>query len=357
MATPNSTLEWTARGRTVAWLAALAGGAAWLGGDENARLAAAMLAAPVVVDFVAKQRRLHYTAVRVAPRTTTAGAVYTEVVTVEHRGRRSLRHCQLSEPRTMRHEPPSLLPTLAPFEPQRVEVRQRSVVRSHVVERVFLLESRWPLGMFATRSVVSADAELITEPARVALRADVLEAAADAEVAPVDRTRMPGQEFYALREHTLDEDARGVHALRSAALGTLVRRVTRGRMPRTIGVVLDLRRPPGTPRGRGMRRGEWSLGACATLVDALHRQGADVQVLVVDETPEIVEVRGPAQLTELLTLLSEATLCRHAPIAGGLLDDLRTLAHCYWIPAGGFVRAPELDALPEGATLVEEDRS
>ena len=89
MATPNSTLEWTARGRTVAWLAALAGGAAWLGGDENARLAAAMLAAPVVVDFVAKQRRLHYTAVRVAPRTTTAGAVYTEVVTVDAVGRGS----------------------------------------------------------------------------------------------------------------------------------------------------------------------------------------------------------------------------------------------------------------------------
>ena len=68
MATPNSTLEVTARGKIVLWLAALAGGAAWLGDDENARLAAAMLAAPLVVDFVAKQRRLHFTSIRLAPR-------------------------------------------------------------------------------------------------------------------------------------------------------------------------------------------------------------------------------------------------------------------------------------------------
>ena len=67
MATPNTTLELTARGKVVLWLAGLAAGAAWLGGDENARLAAAMLAAPLVVDFVAKQRRLHHTSVRVTP--------------------------------------------------------------------------------------------------------------------------------------------------------------------------------------------------------------------------------------------------------------------------------------------------
>lgn len=357
MATPNSTLEVTARGKIVLWLAALAGGAAWLGDDENARLAAAMLAAPLVVDFVAKQRRLHFTSIRLAPRTTTAGAVYRESVTVEHRGRRPLRHCQLHEPRSMRGAAPALLPTLAPFAPQRVELQQRSVVRSHILERVFVLESQWPLGMFATRSVVSAQAELITEPARVALRADVLDAASDAEVAPVDRSQLPGPEFYALREHGVDEDARGVHALRSAALGTLVRRVTRGRMPRTVGVVLDLRRAPGTPRGHGLRRCEWSLGACATLVEELHRRGAEVQVLVVDATPEVLTVRGPAQLTQLCTLLSEAGLARHAALDADLLDEVGALTHCYWVPAGGFVRAPELAALPGQATLVEEERA
>ena len=356
MATPNSSLELTARGKVVLWLAGLASGAAWLGGDSNARLAAAMLAAPIVVDFVAKQRRLHFTSVRVAPRTTTAGAIYTESVVVEHRGRRPLRHCQLHEPRSMRGEAPTLLPTLTPFAEQRIEMRQRSMVRSHVLERVFILESQWPLGMFATRSVVSSEAELITEPARVPLRADVFDAAAEAEISPVERSQLPGPEFYALREHNVEEDARGVHALRSAALGTLVRRVTRGRMPRMIGVVLDLRRAPGTPRGRGLRRCEWSLGACATLVHELHRRGSEVRVLVLDATPESFDVRGPAQLTELMTLLSEASLASNAPVADELLEGLEALVHCYWIPAGGYLRAPELQALPGRVTLLEEER-
>ena len=192
---------------------------------------------------------------------------------------------------------------------------------------------------------------------RVALRADVLDAASEAEIAPVDRSQLSGPEFYALREHGVDEDARGVHALRSAALGTLVRRVTRGRMPRTVGVVLDLRRAPGIPRGHGLRRCEWSLGACATLVEELHRRGAEVQVLVVDATPEIMTVRGPAQLTKLCTLLSEAGLARHTAVDSDLLEEVGALTHCYWIAAGGFVRAPELAALPGQATLVEEERA
>jgi hypothetical protein len=30
--------------------------------------------------------------------------------------------------------------------------------------------------------------------------------------------------------------------------------------------------------------------------------------------------------------------------------------HCYWIPACGYVRAPELQALPGRVTLLEEER-
>ena len=354
MATPNSSLELTPRGKAVVWLAVLAGGAAWLGDDENARVAAALLAAPVVVDFVAKQRRLHFTTIRVAPRTTMAGALYTERVCVEHRGRRPLRHCRMREPRTMRGEPAALLPTLTPFRSQPLELRQRSAVRSHVLERVFVLESEWPLGMFASRSVVSAAAELITEPARVPLRADVLDAAAEAESPPIDRAPLEGPEFYALREHTADEDARGVHALRSAALGTLVRRVTRGRTPATVGVVLDLRRAPGTPRGRGLRRCEWSLGACATLVEELLRRGSQARVLLVDATPELLDVHSPGQCTELMTLLAEASLSAHVAVPAPLLSEFETLTHSYWIAAGGFVQAPELRALPGDAVVLEE---
>ena len=354
MATPNSSLELTPRGKIVLWLAALAGGAAWLGGDENARIAAALLAAPVVVDFVAKQRRLHFTAIHLAPRTTMAGARYTEQVSVEHRGRRPLRHCRLSEPRSMRNEPPTLLPTLTPFQAQRVELRQRSSVRSHIIERVFVLESEWPLGMFASRSVVSVAAELITEPARVTLRAEILEAGADAETAPVDRSLLSGPEFYALREHNMDEDARAVHALRSAALGTLIRRTTRGRTPASVGIVLDLRRAPGVPRGRGRRRCEWSLGACATLVEELQRRGVRIRLLLIDSTPELLDVDGPARRTQLMTMLAEASLSPHAVVPSEVVAELDDLTHSYWIAAGGFTGAPELQMLRGDATIVEE---
>ena len=355
MATPNSSLELTARGKVALWLSALAGGASWLSDDADARVAAAMLAAPVVVDFVAKQRRLHLTSIRVAPRTTVAGALYTESVAVEHRGRRPLRHCRLHEPRCMRGEPPTLLPTLRPFESQQVALRQRSIVRSHVLERVFVLESQWPLGMFASKSVVSSEAELITEPARVLIRAETLDAAADADVAPLERSQLDGPEFYALREHSVEEDARSVHALRSAAIGTLVRRITRGRTPRMVGVILDLRRPPGTPRGRGIRRFEWSLGACATLVEELHQRGSQVRVLLVDAEPEAIDIRGPAQKVELMTTLSEASLATYASIKRDQLADLDALTHCYWIPAGGFANAPELLARAEHVTLIEAE--
>lgn len=355
MATPHSSIELTPRGKVVLWLAGLAAGAAWLGGDDNARLAAAMLAAPLLIDFVAKQRRLHFTGIRVAPRRTVAGAVFLESIAIEHHGRRPLRHCQIYEPRSMRGEPAVLLPTLQPFEPQRIELRQRSLVRSHVIERVFVLESQWPLGMFATRSVISTESDLITEPMRANLRAEVLDAAADAEIAPIDRSMLPGPEFQALREYLPEEDARGVHALRSASLGTLVRRVTRGRMPRTVGIVLDLRSPPGHARGRGLRRFEWSLGACASLVEELHRRGSVSHVLIVDKESEQLEVKGPAQLTDLMTMLSEASLSTHHNLPPEQLADLESLGHCYWIPAGGYTRAPELRDIVGEVTMVVED--
>lgn len=356
MATPNSSIELTPRGKVVLWLAGLAAGAAWIGGDENARLAAAMLAAPLLIDFVAKQRRLHFTSVRVSARRTVAGATFMETVTVEHRGRRTMRGCQMHEPRSMKGEAPVLLPTLQPFEPQSVQVRQRSTVRSHVLERVFLIESQWPLGMLTTRSVISSESDLVTEPMRAPLRADIIEASAQAELSSVDRSTLPGPEFQALREYLPEEDARGVHALRSASLGTLVRRVVRGGQPQTVGVVLDLRRQPKQPKGRGLRRFEWSLGACATIVEAMRARNSIVRVMLIDTEPEQLEVRSPGQLISLLTLLSEASLSVHHNLQPDLLADLETLQHCYWIPAGGYTRAPEIRTLIGDVTMIQEER-
>lgn len=355
MAATHGTIELTLRGRVLAWLAALAASAAWLGEDDNARIAAAMLAAPLLVDFLAKQRRMHQTAVRIAPRRTIAGAPFTEQLTLEHRGRWPLRECLLGEPRTMRTEPPQLIPVLRPGVPQRVTYRARSHTRSHVLERVLVLTSSWPLGLFRARAVIAVAADLVTEPARVRLSAELLAAVAEREAAPRDRSALPGPEFHSLREHQAEEDARGVHALRSAALATLVRRVTRGRMPRTVGVVLDLRRPPGRRLDGGKRRFEWSLGACATLVTALRARGAEIDVVVIDTEPTRTLVQSPAREIALLTLLAEATSTRHHPLPAGLLDNLRGYEHCYWIPAGSYLATADHATLPAAVEVVGGD--
>jgi uncharacterized protein (DUF58 family) len=352
MAIPSSSVELTLRGKVVAWLTALAAGAAWFSDDSNARLAAAMLAAPLVVDFVAKQRRLHHTEVQVAARRTIAGALVVEQLTLVHRGRRPARECLLSEPRTMRSEPPVLLPTLLPDAPVQIGIRGRSLHRSHVVERVFVLMSVWPLALFRTRAVVAVAADFVTEPARVPLSAEVVQAIAEQQAAPRDRTTATGLEFHSLREHQPHEDARGVHALRSAALGTLVRRVTRGRLPHTVGLVLDLRRPPGRPLQQGTRRFEWSLGACASLVAYLRQRAAQVRVLVVAAEPAQFLVHGPAQEHELLTLLAEAGPTPHHRLAPELFGELLRLEHCFWIPAGAYTASPEIAALPRTVTIV-----
>ncbi|MBL8732811.1 MAG: DUF58 domain-containing protein [Planctomycetes bacterium] len=355
MAKPATTIEFTLRGRILAWLAALAAGASWLADDANARIAAAMLAAPLLVDFVAKQRRLHQTVLSLPPRRTAAGSRYTEHVLLSHLGRSTLRECLLTEPRTMRTEPPALLPTVPRGAPTTFSLRQCSLTRCHQLERVFLLESSWPLGLFRARAVCRVTADLVTEPARVPLSAEVVQAASEVEVAPQDRSPLPGPEFHSLREHRLDDEARGVHALRSAATGTLVRRVTHGRVPRTVGVVLDLRRPPGRALHQGVRRFEWSLGACASLVAHLRGRGAELRVLVIATEAANFHVRGPAQELELLTLLAEAGPSPHRSVPGEQFEELRRLAHCYWIPAGAYLASPEFAAMPGSVTLVGGD--
>jgi hypothetical protein len=352
MATSSSSVELTLRGKVVAWLTALAAGAAWLGDDGNARLAAAMLAAPLIVDFVLKQRRLHHTEIRVSTRRTTAGAMFVDPLVLVHHGHRPARECLLSEPRTMRNEPPVLLPTLAPGAPAAIELRGRSLQRSHVLERVFVLVSAWPLALFRSRAVVTVATDFVTEPARVPLSAEVVQAIAEQQAAPRDRAVATGLEFHSLREHLPHEDARGVHALRSAALGTLVRRVSRGRLPHTVGLVLDLRRPPGRPLHHGARRFEWSLGACAALVAHLRQQAAQVLVLVVGEAPARFLVQGPAQEHDLLTLLAEVDPAPHRLLPPEQLDELRRLEHCFWIPAGAYTASPEIAALPRTVTIV-----
>jgi hypothetical protein len=350
----TSRVELTMRGKVLAWLAALAGGAAWLGGDASARLAAALVAAPLLVDLLHRQRHLRSVTIEVAPRRTIAGVLFLETLVLRHAGRRPLRECLLSEPKTMRTEPPALLTEVPSGGSGRISVQQRSLHRSHLLERVFLLSSSWPLGMWKTTAVVKVPAELITEPARVPLTAEVVHAVGATE-ALAAATLLPGPEFHSLREHLPGEDARAVHALRSAAHGVLVRTVQQGRMPRSVGIVLDLRRPPGRPLAQGSRRLEWSLGACSSLMLTLRARAAEVRVLVLGEEPADLLVQSPQQERELLTLLAEAGPSPHRPLPPQLFSQVQRLPHCFWIPAGSYLAAPEFAAMPGVVTLVGGD--
>jgi len=339
------------------WLAGLAASAAWLGEDPNARIATALLAAPLLLDFAVKQRQLHRTIVQLSPRRTSVGAPFTEQATLTHQGRWPLRECLLLEPRTMHSEPPRLLPTLQPGVAQRVTFHARSSVRSHIVERKLVLTTSWPLGLFRARSVVTVAADLVTEPARVRLSAEVLSAIAEREAAPRDRSTLQGPEFHSLREHQPDEDSRGVHALRSAALGVLVRRVTRGQMPHTVGIVLDLRRPPNRTAAGGKRRFEWSLGACATLLTAMRAHGAEVDVVILDTDPTRILVQSAASERQFLTLLAEASPTRHCRIPQDALSSLNHYEHCYWIPAGSYMATVDHRKLPGQVCVIDREEA
>jgi hypothetical protein len=54
-------------------------------------------------------------------------------------------------------------------------------------------------------------------------------------------------------------------------------------------------------------------------------------------------------------MLSEASLSMHHGLNPELLANIELLSHCYWIPAGGFTRAPELRDMPGQVSLIVED--
>lgn len=336
----------------LAWLAGLATGAAWLLPDPNARIAAALLLAPLLVDFALKPRALPLIRVRAAARRTSVGAPFVERVELHAEGTRAVRECVLHEPRTMAAERAALVERLRPGETLSVELHCRSLQRSHVVERAFVLRSAWPLGFCRIQSTVVVRADLITEPARVPLRAELLAAVAEREPAPLERSQLPGAEFHSLREHLTGEDARHVHALRSATAGRLVTRVTQGRLPEEVGIVLDLRRPPGRPLHLGQRRFEWSLGACAELMAQMRARAAALRIVVLGSRTVRVRVAGPQQELELLTFLAEAQPSPHRPLDEPAVQELRRHEHCFWIPAGGLLLREEVASLPGAVTLI-----
>jgi uncharacterized protein (DUF58 family) len=224
-------------------------------------------------------------------------------------------------------------------------LRCLSHARSHLLQRVFELRSDWPLGLLRARLLVQVATDLVTEPARVPIDVSRLQSIAERDPGPSSRRQRTGDEFHALREHQAAEEARGVHALRSAALGTLVRTEVRGRMPREVGLVLDLRRPPGRPLHLGQRRFEWSLGACAAALDHLRELQTVVRVFVLGSKTVQTAVADSAQHRQVLTFLAEAASSPYRPLEPAALRELCGFEHCLWIPAGGFQARAELEQL------------
>jgi uncharacterized protein (DUF58 family) len=124
----------------------------------------------------------------------------------------------------------------------------------------------------------------------------------------------------------------------------------------TSASVLDLRRPPGSNPRLGQRRFEWSLSACASLLDLLRAQGVAVRILVLATHTATVPVRSAAQLAAFLTFLSEAEPAPHRPLEGHALQELAACERSYWIAAGGQVEAGEMRLLSGRALLVAEER-
>lgn len=343
MASPHKGIELTARGRVTAALAAASLLGAWLSGDGNVRLAAALLTAPLVVDLAQKARTLGAVTVQVAPRRTVAIAAFRETLQVHNGGRAVLRDLLLREQAT--HGPATLVVELPPGGRTTAVLACHGPPRSHQLERVFTLATDWPLGLFRATATAVVATDFVAEPRRVALRL-CAEPTADPQRAPHPRSHLVGDEFHALREHRPDEEARGVHALRSAAHGQLVRTVVRGRLPQRVGIVVDLRRPPGRVLHHGRNRFEWSLGACASLLDELAATGTTALVLVLGSRTVRWDVDGEAPRRGLLTLLAEVAASPHRALEPGELDELHGLTPCYWIPAGGYRVHGELPDLP-----------
>lgn len=335
MAAPGQSLELTARGRTLGMLALMAAVGAWISGDPVARLAASMLLGPLLVDLACKPWSLGRIAISFRPRRAVAGIPFNETLTIEHPGLRPVREALLSEPRTMRSASLALVDRLRPRSRTEVELACRATARGHLVERVVLAASGWPFGLFRVRAVLTTAADLVIEPARIALSPEVLHALADRESAWTPHRRLPGDEFHALREYRDGDDARSVHARRSAALGTIVCRVNIGRQPRDFGLVIDLRRPAAAAVRTSPQHTERGLGLAASLLDALRPDSNRLHVVVIGSRAVPIAVDGEAARTKLLTLLAEAGTSPHRSTEAGAFDSLRGAETIFWIPAGG----------------------
>jgi uncharacterized protein (DUF58 family) len=339
-------IELTARGRLCLILLHLTAGAAWLTGDDNARLAASVLAAPFLVDLLFKALRAPRLGLTLAPRRTEAGATFVESFELANQTTvRAAAALRVSEPRTATPAGAAFVATLAPGATILARLASRSRRRGRIEERSFTVDSHWPLGMFRWHATLTVVAELITEPARVPLDPEILAALEAGREDPRPDRQIDGREFFALREYRSGEDARHVHARRSASLGVLVTKVFRLRREPECSLVLDLRRQPGTPPSINNRPFERCLGITASLCDELVARNARLRCLVLDGDVREWRVECASTAREFLAFLAVVQSVPYRPLAKSLSTLLASNEQCFWIPAGGHLRAAERQSL------------
>jgi hypothetical protein len=351
-------LDLTPAGRAVVVLASLALGAAWTTGSEPARVAACLLLAPLLVDWVAKLRRLHGVTIAVTPRRTRAGAALLDRVTLTNRSRASLWHTQLSEHgllATVRGQPMHIEHTPR-LSVTAVELRLRARARGVVATRTFVLSTQHPFGLVRLSAPLLATTKVIVEPARIALPVPL---AVHGQLGAEQRQAQQGSHddaFYALRELRAGEDFARVHALRSAALGTPVRVLRRGAAQHSARMLLDLRAAPGRlPQRYQDQAFEWALSAATTLLEELARAGRTCDLVVLGATS--TSFAGIGERTAPHTVFAHfATLRphRYTPTPAATLAWMAAGAgDVFWVTGSGFLATGERERAGSRLQLVE----
>lgn len=353
-----SSLDLTPLGRAVVVLASLALGAAWTTGSEPARLAACLLIAPLLVDWVCKLRRFAGVSVVVGPRRTRAGSLLLERARLTNSGRRALWQVYLRENgqvlASVRGQGVHV-EYVPPGGEREVELSVRARGRDVAPMRAFVLSTTAPLGLVQLTTTVVTAAPVVSEPARVRLPAFVARQGDEGAAALAHARGQDEETFYALRELRDGEHYSRVHALRSGAVGTPVRVLRRGARPCTARVLLDLRAPPGrVPQRSNGQAFEWGLSAAASLVEEFAGRGQACDLVVQGSSAVTFRSLGAhGDLRRFLDCLAAAKPQRHAPASETTLQWLTAGGDAFWIIAGGFAAVREREQVGQRLQVLE----
>lgn len=350
----NTNLEVTYRGRVLLLLGILATFAAWINKGSSVRLASAILMAPILIDFLWGGLRLPPMRLIMRRRRTENGAPFAEFFTLQNLSpRRSVVDLHVREPRTDTYAGGFFIHHLDPGQTEVLRVPARTRSRGRIYSRSVVAVSSYPLGLIRRSTVLRAETELVSEPSRVRLPRRVMHVLERDAPEDASLNAIGEDEFHSLREYAVGEDARFVHAMRSAATGTLVRRIMHHQQQHEACLILDMRRPPGRSIRAGSRRLEWSLGATATVVDAMKLRSTTLTCFVIGDRDERWVLNGTERVDDFLTHLAEARPVGHRPLTQGFLDEVERFETCLWVPAGGFKASIDREATQQPILVTE----